>query len=121
MNRFTSGLTADEDNILTHADPITSESRRVVIPCPDFLYCTLKYNLTHTRALKILLPNCEFGNIAFYDNSARCVYTKTLQEKAVTIVLVGPSSKTVDVEEMFAENEKNILIVRLPCDKGIYF
>lgn len=49
------GESEGELNTLTHAEPVTSDSRTVVMPSPDMLYSACGYNLTD-GPLRITAP-----------------------------------------------------------------
>lgn len=53
-------------NVIHPNKPTTSDSKWIVIPCPDFLYSPMSFDISQT-ILTLDLPETSFNNIALYD------------------------------------------------------
>ncbi len=80
------------NNRVMRFQPITSNSRMVVIPCPDFLYVAMHFKLKCPNSeMKVRLPSSGFQNFALYDNNGRAVFTKNLLHEGSNFTVVSLS------------------------------
>ena len=79
-------------NTFSFRPSIAFRDRKIILPCPDFLYSVMLLRLSSKKVVVIELPPCEYQNFAVYNLNAQAIFTRhTHENKSMKFILVGPS------------------------------
>lgn len=101
----------------------SNKNQRIVIPCPDFLYSTMEFDVSKSL-LAISLQDCDFNNFALYDSNGRCTVTESFVNTKILAIICGPSVKLNDDEIKILVNKtvplERFKIFRIPLVSGAF-